>query len=71
MELTVVSGGDVAFAHSLNRISGTLPNGGRSDNWVRWTACFRKLDGGWLITHDHVSVPVDPQSGSAALHLEP
>lgn len=70
-DLTVVSDGDVAFAHSLNRISGTLPNGSRSDGWVRWTACFRKVDGDWLITHDHVSVPVDPETGSAAQHLEP
>jgi hypothetical protein len=28
----------VAFGHSLNRISGTLQNGSRTDYWVRWVA---------------------------------
>jgi hypothetical protein len=27
---------------------------------VRWTACFRRIDGTWLVVHDHVSVPIDP-----------
>ena len=42
----------MAFGHSLNRVSGTLKNGNRTDLWLRWTACFRKIDGGWLVTHD-------------------
>jgi uncharacterized protein (TIGR02246 family) len=70
-ELTITLGDDVAFGHSLNRISGTLKNGSRSDFWVRWTACFRKIDGNWLIAHDHVSVPLDVGSGRALLNLEP
>ena len=53
-DLTITVGDDVAFAHSLNRISGTLKNGNSADYWVRWTACFRKIDGNWLIAHDHV-----------------
>jgi ketosteroid isomerase-like protein len=64
-------GDDVAFGHSLNRISGTLQNGNSSDYWVRWTACFRKIDGNWLIVHDQVSVPLDVQSGRALRNLEP
>jgi ketosteroid isomerase-like protein len=70
-DLTITVGDDVAFGHSLNRISGTLKNGKRSDYWVRWTACFRKIDGDWLIVHDQVSVPFDVQSGRALLNLEP
>jgi uncharacterized protein (TIGR02246 family) len=70
-DLTLTAGEDVAFAHSLNRVSGTLKNGNRTDVWLRWTACFRKIDGNWLITHDQASVPVDPQSGRALLNLEP
>jgi ketosteroid isomerase-like protein len=49
--------GDLAFGRSLNRISGNLKNGSRSDYWVRWTTCFRKIDGRWFVVHDHVSVP--------------
>jgi ketosteroid isomerase-like protein len=70
-DLTITVGDDVAFGHSLNRVSGTLKNGHRSDFWLRWTACFRKIDGNWLIAHDHVSVPFDPESGRALLDLEP
>jgi ketosteroid isomerase-like protein len=61
----------VAFAHSLNRISGTLPNGQTSAYWVRWTGCFQKIDGEWLIVHDQVSVPIDVISGRAPRDLEP
>ena len=64
-------GDDVAFGYALNRISGTLKNGNRSDYWVRWTTCLRKVDGNWLIVHDQISVPLDFKSGRALLDLEP
>jgi uncharacterized protein (TIGR02246 family) len=70
-DLTLTLGDDVAFGHSLNRVSGRRKNGNRTDFWLRWTACFRKIDGNWLIAHDQVSVPVDPESGRAFLNLEP
>ena len=70
-DLTITVGDDVAFGYSLNRVSGTLRNGQRSEFWLRWTACFRKIDGKWLIVHDQVSVPVDLQSDRALLNLEP
>jgi len=70
-DLTLTVGDDVAFGHSLNRISGTLKNGNRTDYWVRWTGCFRKIDGNWLIVHDQVSVPLDVESGKALLNLKP
>ena len=41
-DLALTLGDDVAFGHSLNRVSGTLKNGNRTDFWLRWTACFRK-----------------------------
>jgi ketosteroid isomerase-like protein len=70
-ELSVTVGDDVAFSHSLNRVSGTIKNGHQTNFWLRWTACFRKIDGRWLITHDHVSVPIDFETGKASLDLEP
>jgi ketosteroid isomerase-like protein len=54
-----------------NRVTGTLKNWNSADYWVRWTACFRKIDGNWLIAHDHVSVPLDVASGRALLDLKP
>jgi len=70
-DLALTLGEDLAFGRSLNRVSGTLKNGNRTNFWLRWTACFRKIEGNWLIEHDQVSVPVDPESGRALLNLEP
>jgi ketosteroid isomerase-like protein len=63
--------GDLAFVHSLNRVTVTLANGRTTDMWVRWTACFRRIDGAWLIVHDHVSVPADLEHGKALTTLAP
>jgi ketosteroid isomerase-like protein len=70
-DLTLTVGDDVAFGHSLNRVSGRLKNGNRTDFWLRWTACFQKIDSNWLVAHDQVSVPIDPESGRGLLNLEP
>ncbi len=71
-DLTITVGDDVAFGHSLNRLSGTMKDGNRNDApWVRYTGGFRKIDGNWLIAHDQVAVPLDFESGRALLNLEP
>jgi uncharacterized protein (TIGR02246 family) len=70
-DLHITATDEVAFSHSLNRMSGTTKDGQRISMWVRWTACFRKLDGRWLVTHEQVSVPIDMESGRALLDLEP
>jgi uncharacterized protein (TIGR02246 family) len=71
-DLAITVGEDVAFAHSLNRLSGTLKSGTTTTGfWVRATTCFRKANGHWVITHDHVSVPLDVTTGAALLNLEP
>lgn len=70
-ELKIATRGELAFAHSLNHVSGTLANGHTMDMWLRWTACFRRIDGVWLVVHDHVSVPADLAHGQAALDLKP
>ena len=70
-DLNITVGDDVAFTHSLNRISGTLNTGQKTDLWLRWTACFRKINGKWLIVHHHNSVPVDLETGRAMLSLKP
>lgn len=70
-DLSITAGDDVAFSHSLNRVSGTLQNGRKSSRWLRWIACYRKNNGKWLIAHEHVSVPVDVRAGKAVLDLKP
>lgn len=68
---TITVGDDVAFVYSLNHISGTLITGQKTDLWLRWTACFRKINGKWLIIHHQNSVPADLQTGRAVLDLKP
>ena len=70
-DLSITVGGDVAFSHSLNHVSATKTDGVKLDMWWRETACYRKLDGRWLITHQHTSVPFDMESGKASLDLKP
>ncbi len=62
---------DVAFCHFLYHITGTLTNRSEVDMWVRDTVCYRKLEGKWLVTHEHTSVPFDGESGKASLALKP
>ncbi len=69
--LNITVGGGVAFSHSYNRLSGKLKNGKQIGPWVRYTACFRKIDGSWLIAHEQVSVPIDFENGKALLNLQP
>jgi uncharacterized protein (TIGR02246 family) len=70
-DLSITAGDDVAFSHSLNRVSGTMKSGQKSDRWLRWTACYRKTNGKRLIVHEHVSVPVDLGNGKGMLDLKP
>ena len=65
--LIVSVSGDTAFAHSLNRYSGKLKNGGDLDMSVRVTLCLKKLNDHWIITHEHNSVPFDSKSGMAII----
>jgi uncharacterized protein (TIGR02246 family) len=70
-DLTIAVGDDVAFTHSLNRISGTRKDGAATNMWVRATTRLRRIDGVWLITHDQVSVPIDFTTGTARSDLTP
>jgi ketosteroid isomerase-like protein len=48
-----------------------LKNGQKSDFWIRATSGLRKVNSNWLIVQDHVSAPVDLDTGKAALDLKP
>ncbi len=71
-DLSITVGGDVAFSHALNRLTGTSVRGERTDLWVRQTIGFRKVDGTWKIAHEHTSVPFYMDgSDRAAVDLKP
>lgn len=72
-DLEVTVGGDVAFCHSLNRMS-AVPVGMAEafELWFRATLGLRKVDGAWRVTHEHQSTPFY-MDGSlrAAVDLKP
>jgi ketosteroid isomerase-like protein len=70
-DLNILAGGDIAVAYMLIRASGTLKDGREVRYWVRATSCCRWSNDRWLISHEHVSLPVDSVSGSAAMDLVP
>lgn len=63
--------GDTAAAAMLVRSTGVLKNGVEAGLWVRATSCFQRAPDTWLITHEHISVPVELRSGRAVVDLEP
>jgi uncharacterized protein (TIGR02246 family) len=70
-DLSIAAGDDMGFSHSLNRVRATTTDSSKLDMWWRATVGYRKLDGAWLVTHQHASVPFDVASGQASLHLTP
>ncbi len=65
------SGGDVAYGHSIQHMTGTMKDGKKFDLTVRVTDGYKKVNGQWLIAHEHVSVPVDVLTGKADLTSKP
>jgi len=70
-DLNVFVSGDVAAAYMLHRTSGTLKDGRKVGYWVRATVCCQRSNQRWMIMHEHISLPVDFASGSAAKDLVP
>jgi PhnB protein len=71
-DLEIVVGDDVAYAVGLRHMTGTKKDGEQADLWFRATACLRREDGGWKITHIHNSVPFAMDgSDRALLDLKP
>ena len=70
-DMRVMASGDLGVIHALERISGTLTNGQKSDIWLRATSAVRKINGKWMIVDDHISVPTDFDTGKAVLDLKP
>ncbi len=70
-DLRILSSGDLGVINALERITGRLKSGERSDLWLRATSVMRKIDGKWLIVHDHISLPADLATGKAVFDLKP
>ncbi len=69
--LAITAGEDIAYSHSINHINGSLSSGDVINMRWRATVCYQKIDGQWLIIHEHGSIPFDPESGKALMDLKP
>ena len=55
LELTVDSDGKIGYAFSVQRVSIQKKDGAREQHVLRQTDVLRKLQGRWLIVHEHFS----------------
>lgn len=70
-DLTIAADRTLAYSHSIQRVSGTDTKGKPIDLTLRVTRVYRKIDGRWLVVHEHVSVPVDLDTGKPDLASKP
>ena len=70
-DLTIFASEDVAAAFMLLLASGTRMNGREVGYWVRTTNSCQRSNNTWLITHEHVSLPADFETGNAVMDLVP
>src|SRR5215469_15990330 len=70
-DLAIAADRNLAYSHSIQRVSGTEKNDKPIDLTVRLTRVYRKINGRWLIEHEHVSVPVDLDNDKPDLASKP
>ena len=63
IDLGITVDGNVGFGHSFMNTRGIDMQGHPVDRTVRVSAGYRKIEGNWLIVHEHISVPVDFATG--------
>jgi uncharacterized protein (TIGR02246 family) len=69
--LNVATDGALGFSHCIQHVGGTNSGGQPIDLTVRVTDVYRKIKGNWLVVHEHVSVPVDLETGKPDLSSNP
>ncbi len=70
-DLAVTTDGATGYGHSIQTMSGVDPKGVKMEMVVRVTDVYRKLNGAWVVVQEHVSVPVDLDSGKPDLASKP
>jgi len=58
-DLSIEADGKLAYSHSIQHGTFAGPDGNPMEMAVRVTDVYRKVNGEWLIVHEHVSVPID------------
>lgn len=69
--LSVEAGDYLSFCYSINRVIGIKADSSKVNMCWRATLCCRKIDGRWMITHSHSSMPLNEETGIGSLDLKP
>lgn len=70
-DLDIAADHNLGYGHSIQRVAGTDKQGKKIDLTARVTDVYKKTRGQWLIVHEHVSVPVDLDTGKPDLSSKP
>ncbi len=63
--------GNLGYGHGFYHTVGTDKNGKTVDFTIRLTDVYRRINGKWLIVHEHSSWPVDFATGKADITSKP
>ena len=58
---------NLAYSHSIQHVTGSDKQGKKLDMTLRVTDVYQRIRGRWLVIHEHVSVPVDLDTGTPDL----
>ena len=70
-DVNVTAVGSVAYGHSIQRIVATGIKGDPVDLTTRVTDVYRKIKGNWVIVQEHISIPVDLDTGKPDFASKP
>ena len=62
---------NIATAFGLLHSQGVTTEDEKVDVWMRFTSILRKIDGRWLIAHEHLSIPGNFTTGKILQELKP
>lgn len=67
-DMEIIATDTMAIVHFKSRITGTVtpPQGPMANTWLRGTVGYRKINGTWKCIHEHISFPVDCETGKIA-----
>ncbi len=63
--------GKLVYSRGIEPITVTAKDGSKFSITLRITDDLRKIHGKWLITHEHISIPVDLENGKPDLDSKP
>jgi uncharacterized protein (TIGR02246 family) len=70
-DLKILIRDDIAVAWGLNEMRHETTDGEPAESWSRGTRVFQRRGAEWLMIHQHVSFPFDPETGAVETGLRP